>query len=481
MNMQGGVVISTACPAFPRGAAYFGNPAVSQSIYPSVQSFSYADQAYEIEFYPTGFGETGDRYLFSVSSILRVYFNVENSVLRVDFTNGSTQQFSAPVDLDVLTGAASKCIVRLTTGRLSVEMNGDVIIDEPHGLTSFSEASGSILSIGNRAYTGNNLTNFYGYIGQFRRTVADSRLEESSAIIYDYEILGELDQYREQVVFHSHCEPTVDGVIEDTCGNPVAMNGSIISVGATYAEFGYGAVWPSPSVRLGPSPSAIFGTGDFSIEWANGYRLANNDPQYAFSIVNGALVVLAMRMNQSSGKAWLTLNGVDHEFSYPYGQRLSVIRSGSSIAVFSGNNRACLIDVGDDEINGDGFFHIGKAAIIPGNQNTHYWVDEVRVTANIARFNPLATTITAPTERFNEYGPRALSGAVRNPDGTPRQNTLVRCYHLASGRLVSQGYSDVDGSFVLPTSDTSLHFWVAHHTSENALIRDRITPALVGG
>lgn len=482
MNMQGGVVLSTACPAFPRGAAYYGNPAISQSMYPSAQSFVYIDQAYEIEFYPTGFGETGDRYLFSVASILRVYFDVAASLLRVDFTNAELQRFSGMVDKAELTGVASKLILRITTGRISCELNGATLFDEAHGLTSFSEASGAILSIGNRAVTGNNLTNFYGWIGQFRRTVGDSRPDESSAVIYDYEILDDLDLHRENVVFHAHCEPTDDGVIEDTCGNQVAMNGSTVSVGASYAVFGYGAVLPYPSVRLGPSPGAIFGSADFTIEWANKYSLSNSDPQYAFSIVTGSLIALALRMNQSTGIAWLTVNGVDHELNYPYSTRTSVIRQGSSIAVFSGNNRVALIDVGAVEINGDGYFHIGKAATIGGAQNRYYWVDEVRVTSRVARANPLSSTIVAPTERFNEYGPRALSGIVRNPDGTPRPNTLVRCYHRVSGRLVSQAYSDAGGAFVLPTSDTSphSHFWVAHHPSANALIRDHITPALIG-
>lgn len=480
MNMQGGVVLSTACPAFPRGAAYYGNPAISQSMYPSVQSFSYIDQAYEIEFYPTGFGETGDRYLFSIASILRVYFDVEAGRLRVDFTNAELQRFSGAVDKAELTGAASKLILRITTGRISCELNGATLFDEAHGLTSFSEASGAILSIGNRAVTGNNSSNFYGWIGQFRRTVGDSRAAESSAVICDYEILGALDHYRENVVFHSHCDPTEDGVIEDTCGNLVAMNGSTVSVGAPYAVFGYGAVLPYPSVRLGPSPGAIFGSADFTIEWANKYSLSNSDPQYAFSIVSGSLIALALRMNQSTGVAWLTVNDVDHELAYTYATRLSVCRQGSAIAVFSGANRVALIDVGDDEINGDGYFHIGKSPSISGAQNPYYWVDELRVTSDVSRFNPLSSTIIAPIERFNEYGPRALSiEIVSDPDGLPLPGTLVRAYDRVSGRLVSQGYTDADGKCLLAVSDVSKHFLVAHHPTENALIFDHIIPVLV--
>ena len=487
MNVTGGVALSTACPAFVKGAAYFGNPVASQSLYPQNQSFDYQDQAYEIEFFPTGFGETGDRYLFSVSTILRVYFDIDDELLRVDFkNNGVEQNFSAPVDLNSLVGVVSKCIVRLTTGRLDVELNGTTLIDVAHGLTSFDVATGPILSIGNRAETGTNLTNFYGYIGQFRRTVGDSRQEESSAVIYDLEVLSALDTYREKVAFHSH----FDGLEGATTTTELSSDRLISFTGS--------AALSTSSSQFGPSCISLaggtaycdgidFSAQKFTIEFWEKRTENDGTNRYIFSIMDEAGVDHALSVSATYfGPVILRKDGADVATSGVTGPKIvwqhwAVVRDGTSLAVFVAGVRVILFNIGTSALVSNGRFVLGKGGSVAPAAASTDWIDECRITVGEARYNVAAETISPPAERFNEYGPHSMRGTVKrmvSGSAVISPGSLVAAFDRATLRLVSRDVSAADGSFELPSAHGDEHFVLAFDDDMNLVGYDKILPAI---
>lgn len=484
MNTSGGVVISRLCPAFPLGAAYFGNPAASQSVYPFEQGFTYSDQCYEMELWPINLSGDGHRYLFSVSSILRVYIDLSASLLRIDFTNATLQQYSAAVDLVDLNEKAAKIIVRLSTSRISCELNGDVLIDEAHGLGSFSTASGAILSIGNRAIDGNETTNFRGYIGQFRRTINDLRPEETSATLTEFDALSSLDVYRENVVFHSHCEPT-GGPIEDECGNVVSFYGDA-EISTTYKAFGVGSFRP----RTGGATiefDSVLGTRDFTFEAFAKIHYNSANRAWCFALLDSsgdvALGLVAMR-DDYAAETVVIVNGVSHSVasSLSAGMKfVSLDRNGNDMALFINGARVLVIDVTGVSIANATPLYLGKPPSIVETVAETLYLDEIRFTIGQARTSPLAATLTVPTERFNEYGPHSLRGTVkRMVDGSPvlKSGALVAAFDRGTLRLVSRDLSAADGSFELPSAHGDDHFVLAFDDDMNLVGYDKIKPAI---
>ena len=302
-----------------------------------------------------------------------------------------------------------------------------------------------------------------------------------------FPILGALDPNREKVVFHSHFDGANNATTaEDTCGGTLVFSGGA-ALKDTDARFGISAL--SLSSGTVHCDGIDFSAQRFTIEFWEKRTENDGVNRYIMSIMDESGVDHALSIaSPYFGPVTLRKDAVDVATSAngtigptTTWQHWAIVRDGDHVAVFVAGIRSLLVNIGVNPLLTNGRFVLGKGGTVAPAAVSKDWIDECRITIGVAHYNVLSSSITPPTERFNEYGPRALSGIVRNSDGTPRPNTLVRCYHLSSGRLVSQGYSDVDGTFVLPTGDTSLHFWVAHHPSENALIRDRITPALVGG
>lgn len=156
---------------------------------------------------------------------------------------------------------------------------------------------------------------------------------------------------------------------------------------------------------------------------------------------------------------------------------MHLVRKGRWLGLFEGSVRRLLVDIGTMSIGGDGYLYFGKAPAIAGSVNPSFWVDEIRVTT-VARTDPETPTTTFSAERFSDYGPRSLSGHVKDAAENPVICT-VRAYHLASGRLVSESVTDIDGSFSLPVQDPGEHFWTAHKPGKNGLIIDHLTPVII--
>jgi hypothetical protein len=484
MNTSGGVVISRLCPAFPLGAAYFGNPAASQSVYPSEQSFTYSDQCYEMEFWPINLSGAGNRYLFSVSSILRVYIDLSASLLRIDFTNATLQQYSAAVDLVDLNEKAAKIVVRLSTSRISCELNGDVLIDEAHGLGSFSTASGAILSIGNRAIDGNETTNFRGYIGQFRRTINDLRPEETSATLTEFDALSSLDVYRENVVFHSHCEPT-GGAIEDERGNTVTFYGNA-EISMNQKAFGTASFRPRAGGATVDFDSVLLAQ-DFEFETFALTSAESANPAWCFALLDAegeVSIGLKTTRDTSGSETVVVVNGVSHAVASGVSTLMlpvSLVRSGNDMALFINGSRLLVIDMTGVSIANATPLYLGKPPSIAETVADTLYLDEIRLTVGRARSNPLVTTITVPTERFNEYGPHSLRGTVKcMVDGAAviKPGALVAAFDRSTLRLVSRDLSAADGSFELPSAHGDEHFVLSFDDDMNLVGYDKIKPAI---
>lgn len=103
------------------------------------------------------------------------------------------------------------------------------------------------------------------------------------------------------------------------------------------------------------------------------------------------------------------------------------------------------------------------------------YIEEFRYTVGSMRY---AGTPSVPTDPFPNYGPRKMTGTVRDSAGNPIART-VRSYRSSDGLLVDSAVSDgVTGAFSLLAVDLSEHFVVVHDPVKNALVYDHIAPVL---
>ncbi len=485
LTVHGSVAISRACPDFPGGAAYFGNPAVIQALYPTAQSFGYMEQAVEIEFYPTSFGYSGRRYLCTVINRFELYFDVELAKLQLDFwPDGSTlQSHHAAVDLASLVGKASKAILRISLTHLSVELNGAVLFNNAHGVTTFSNTSGSVFLIGNSG-AGSVSRNWYGYIGPVRRTVGDLRAEETSATRGTMYPLGALDTYREKVVFHSHCEPT-GGPIEDTCGNTVSFYGNA-EISTDYKAFGSASFRP----RTGGASvdfDTVLGAQDFEFETFALILTNSVNRGWCFALLDsGGAVALGLttKRDTGGGETVVIVNGVSHTVASGVSssmQYMSLVRAGNTMTLFINGASVLSIDVTGVSIANVGPLYLGKPASVVETVTESIYLDETRLTVGQARHNASSTSVTIPTERFNEYGPHSMRGTVKrmvSGSAVISPGSLVAAFDRTTLRLVSRDVSAADGSFELPSAHGDEHFVLAFDDDMNLVGYDKILPAI---
>lgn len=478
----------SAHPDFVGGAMRFTASGTAKLVL-STSNYAYlADNLFEIDFVLESLGVAGLRGLFRDGlRCVTCMFDATTSELQFGIRSSSSAPWSMLsyqiTDLDAFVGVRHSLRCVMTASDLTMELDGEVVGTMAHGVTSMAAGLGNF-AIGNASFAVED--SFIGWIGQFRWTRA-LRPDEMGLVMPDrFPILSALDPNREKVVLHSHFDGANNATAAtDTTGASLVFSGGAV-LKDTDARFGVSSL----SLNSGAvhCDGIDFSAQRFTIEFFEKRTENDGVNRYLVSIMDEAGVDHALSVAAPYfGPVTLRKNGVDVSTSASGSigptttwQHWAIVRDGEYVAVFVGGQRSLLVNIGVNPLLSNGRFVLGKGGSVAPAAVSKDWVDECRITIDVAHYNVLSTSIVPPPERFNEYGPRALSGTVRNPDGTPRPNTLVRCYHLASGRLVSQGYSDVDGTFALPTADSSLHFWTAHHPTNNALIRDRITPALIG-
>lgn len=475
-SIAGGSIARTH-PDFPRGALYFDDkPNAGFCAISGGTNFLFQDQVIEISFAPLSWG------LSSYSSIVDY-----GGKWRLALKNGNTLSFEAVVlsysayfevahtidNPDGFLNVRHNVRIFISKTSISLELDG-AVVSVQHGASSFAGSGASGLWFGSQAAANKK---FIGYIGPFRWT-ADLRQEEAGKPFERFPTLAAVDALREKVVFHTHCEPTSSGEIDDTCGNVVAMRSGAIVTGSR--KFGIGGLKIGQGPRIGPNPGFVFGTRDFSLEFSL-VTAVGSTFDYIFSIVDSSgQTALALQVRNASYPAVVILFGGSSHLYDPIisaGSRIALCRTGNLLRLF-GNAATPIfsLDIGDTSIDGDGYIYLGAP---PGVvQNGYAVIDEVRLTVGVNRYPSGLLPVGPLTEPFSDFGPRSFSGRVEDQDGTPLQRT-VRCHHRKFGNMISETTSAADGSFVLPAGDIDEHYIVVLDDAENALIYDRITPVVI--
>lgn len=489
VNLSNGAQISHLSPHFPNGALWISDQSAPSKLglaeY-STSLFMGADCCIENQFVPTSWGVGGRRVLFHSANIVVYLLPDDTSIhLGVKFDGSSWVDIGHTIaDPEAFLGVKHDFRARLSSLRISIELDGSEVASLTHDVTEFVSASQQF-RFGN-AFTSAPDQVFLGFIGQFRLTVSDLRNDVSGDPIQRFDVLGSLDPYREFVVAHSHFDAANNATeAEDTCGSSWVFDGSA-KIKTSSAKFGVSSAYTigGDVHRDGFS----FADPKWCVEFWSMRDFNNGISYYIASIMDDAGVDHAVSIcGPYFGPLTLRVAGVDvavgsSSVLAPVSTfwHCAIVRDGDALAVFAAGSRALIYDLAGHQIESNGRLVLGKGGSVAPAGPSADWFDEVRVTIGNSRYNVSATSIDVPTERFNEYGPRSLSiEIVSDPDGLPLPGTLVRAYHRVSGRLVSQGITDADGKCLLAVSDASKHFWVAHHPTENALIFDHIIPVLV--
>jgi len=488
LSLVGGIGISRASTNFPAGALRF---TAQTGQYATITSAAVAigKHAIELPFELESYGSSGNRGLFVLTNKMNAHITSDTHQLVLNFwpagTGGALKSgvFDIPDAAEFLS-VKHTLRVRVDYTHVAAELDGDEIIRFAHDATSFASGN-SILYVGDSSLSGATNT-FLGYLGQVRWTSGDDRADETQHPMPRFPVLGAADPLREKVVFHSHFEPTQSGVPVDTKGVPCVLDGAA-SLSSGVSRYGVGCAnfgaWAGGSVRAGPAPGFLFGDSDFLVEGCLIASTNNDDGAGLFAIKNGAgQAVLGVRI--AAGSSYNTLavhiGGTVLPFpgNYLSSGHFAVARQAEKLAVFFAGSRRAIIDIAGLALGGDGYFHWGWPTIFGATKLAPCGIDEGRITVGASRVSVDALSIPVPAEQFAEYGPRSLSGLVDDDDGNPVICT-VRAYHTATGRLVSEGVTEPDGSFVLPVGDIDEHFWTAHLPGKKPLIEGDVIPVII--
>lgn len=476
------VTFSTAVSRWARGAAFFPADNVSRNIqFAGIANFrTDIPQIIQGSFYPTDV--VGDRLPFSFHD--RLILSVDNGTLalRVRTTSAPTPVYTltAPdIEIDQWYDYA----IRLGPLGVSLALGDHVVASATWGDETHAAIS-PFGMLGNLAAGANASFSFRGYLGPFRWTIGDQRLEDIGVAAYRFPVLDAVDPLRERVIFHSH----FDGANNQTA--------AVDTRGKSIVFFG-NARLQSSNQKSGPTSLYAFGDrvrvshpdfdvqgDDFCFEFFGTRPVNSGQREYEFSLMDAGGIDHALSLSSIFGHlATLRLNGADLAPIAGGGLTLgslhyAVCRRGPWLAFFRNGSRLALYDIGSTTIASSGDFYIGKGgSAAPGGESYDY-TDEWRVTRGSSRYDPESPTIAAPQGRFSVFGPRSLSGIIDDADGNPVV-CKVRVYNSATGRLVSEGTTDIDGSFVLPVADIDEHFWTAHLPGKEALIGDHVLPVVI--
>jgi len=475
------VTFSNVVSRWGRGAAFFPSDAVSRSIQIANISGFRTDlpQVIQGSFCPSDV--LGARIPFSLHDRMWLTIEAGALVLRVRTTSSPAPIYTLPVP-DIEVGQWYDYAIRLGPAGVSLSLGSEVVAEANWG----AETHGSLTAgamLGNYAAGANAASSFRGYLGPFRWTAGDQRIEDIGRLAYRFPVLDAVDPLRERVIFHSH----FDGANGQTS--------AVDTRGKTIVFLG-NARLQSLNQKSGPTSLYAFGAGarvshpdfdvqadDFCIEFFGARAINSGQREYEFSLLDAGGTDHALSLSSVfGGSTTLRVNGVDlapivgggvNNGSLHY----AVCRAGPYLAYFKNGNRLGLFDIGAVSLASNGDFYIGKGGTAPGVESYDY-TDEWRVTRGGSRYDPLAPTIVAPIGRYSVFGPRSLSGILDDADGNPVV-CKVRAYHSATGRLVSEGVTDIDGSFVLPVADIDEHFWTAHMPGRQALIGDHVLPVVI--
>lgn len=440
-------------------------------------------QVIQHSFYPTDV--SGSRFVFSHYDRVLLTIDAGTLTLKIRTTANPTPVYTITVP-DIEVGQWYDYAIRCHATGASLELNGEAVGSVVWG----SETHGALTAgfrLGNYTLAPSVAQSFRGYLGPFRWTIGDQRLEDAGQPAYRFPVLGAVDPIREKVVFHSRFEGlNVATSALDTKGKTIAFSGAA-RLETSYKKFGVSSFRANGGAGLIAHADFQFGTDDFAIEFPCARTGNSGNREYLFSLMDAEGLDHAVSLSAAGfgGYLYLRIAGVDVATIAAAGPEngtfywYAVVRQGGNLAVFRNNSRVALVAFGNGPITSNGQFYIGKGgAAAPGNASLYDYIDELRITRGAARYNPALTSVVAPTEFFSEYGPRAISGYVDDADGNP-VDCVVRVHRSLTGQLVSEGRTAADGSFVLPVADIDEHYWTAHLPGKNALIYDHVVPELV--
>ena len=467
--------ISRMAPEFPSGALHFQDVSASRyAIANFSNSLAFGNNIFEVSFILADWGASGLRRIFrgdNVSAYINpatftVFFGVN-----IDGAGWVNVTYTIP-DPAAFIGTRHDARFGVTSADQFIELDGVEVARIAHGKTTSANGNQQI-RFGQSVSSGDG---WIGYIGPFRWTAGDLRPELAGQPMARFPVLGAVDPHREKVVFHSHFEPTETGIPLDEKGNQVVSQGGALTTDAR--SYGIGSLnIKYGSILVGPNGKFALGEQDFALE----FSVPGNYPGeewVAFSLPS-ADNAIALRLRGSSNfQALFTINGVEEQVNGPPGRYLSggryaVCRTGNMLAIFRDNFRIWSRVVAGVTFTSNGYLQIGGS---PHSNSPR--IDEFRLTIGNSRHDANLTAATQAVEPFSDFGARSLSGIVDDWDGSP-VSCKVRAYHAATGRLVSEGWSDVDGSFVLPVGGVDEHFWTAHRPGKQGLIIDHVIPVVI--
>lgn len=474
--------VSTAVSRWGRGSMFFPAESADRSILIGGVTVRVTDQhAIQGSFYSTDV--SGNRFILGIGN--RISLLVQNGTLYlvVRTSSASDPSYVVAAPSPVQAGRWYDYTIRTNSTGFSLELDGAVVASALYG----GETDGGVFTssrLGNQGVT-SAAASWNGYLGPFRWTIGDQRLEDSGKPAYRFPVLGAVDPHREKVVFHSHCEPTENGVPRDEKGNDIAVIGGAPGITTAWKKYGIGGLSINGGLRIGPNPAFILGTNDFTLEFDYVYGdNASITFRWIFQFLNpdGSLAFGAGSSQWGSSdaayvKCELTTLSAEAIFQSPgrvvfsrRGRYLYIYRNGLSTPY-------ATMDIGEaTSIGGDGYFYLGYGDGGSGSNGRLLVIDEPRLT--IGGDRGTGPVYPVSTEKYSDFGPRSLSGTVIDPDGNPLVRT-VRAYHRITGRMVSETTSAADGTWALPVADTGDHFVVVHDDVKNALIFDRVKPVLI--
>lgn len=477
-----GVAIVKDNDAFQPGAIYFQDQEIPRYVATGLTSFNFPILV-EVSFLLTEWsGVDTCNGIFDFGSCVQFSIYQHTRQLLARIRPNTTQGWAGALyydipDVDQFVGVKHDVRVLYTATSIALELDGLVVATSAHLSASSPAAVYGVL--GNYYNAILKSYNFVGWVGPIRVTTGDARPEDRGAPIEKFPTLDAVDPFREKVIFHSHCEPTASGVLEDNCGNSIDMRGNVITT--AYKRFGAGSISIIRSLKIGPNPDFILGRRDFALEFSVS-RAPNSYFQFFYILNESGNFAISLRGRAGSGPGgYLIINGVENSFGrqpvYING-RCAVCRMGNWLRVFA--NAAAPIfslDIGNTEIGGDGYLYLGTHPDggLPG---TTPCIDEIRLTVGINRY-PSGQLPGGPlADPFSDFGPRSFSGRVEDKSGSPLQRR-VRCHHRRFGNLISETLSAADGSFTLPAGDIDEHYIVVLDDEENAIIYDRVMPEIM--
>ena len=328
---------------------------------------------------------------------------------------------------------------------------------------------------------GTNLNYFRGYLAHFRYTNNVNRYPAAfTPPTAAFPGSGVVDPYYDKVVLHMHC----DG--ENNTSNFVDQKGH-----ACTTEMGANSSFPKHYVSvsigysLGGSCSLLLsgvvqydhtdfnpGAEDFEIEFfIYGSGTTSLVDLIVLPDAPGTGYGLRLQVSPNNNQATLTVNNAV-AFSLvtgvsTNGGRTSLVRSGSTIRLFSDGALKASYNMGSGAISSNNKFRLGSLL-----SNTIY-LDELRYTKGVARNLTNYTPSTAP---FPHVGPNFLSGTVLDASSQPLART-VRSFRRADGLLVDTVTSNATtGAFELRATDATEHFVMVFDDAKNAMVYDHIDP-----